>query len=180
MKEKKKLILNTEITFENKNYYYVDIGKAKDWKPSFRLWVNREVTLAFYDNKGKEILFILLPAICTKVERTEDGTIIMRKNEEGYHTYYLDALICGYSGESNFEVVNDPDALIYIFEEYQSPKGNLGIKRGGLITSKKTELIIKAIINGRDINEEYFLKLDLDGNKEEIEIPNFKDMKLLE
>jgi len=176
---KDKIILNKK-EFEGRTFFYNDFGCARHYRTSFRLWINKNLVKNEMNPEGKEVYYIELPCKNAKIEKTEKGTIVMRNNDS-YNTYYLEPIICGYRGQSTFEIINDPEALIYVFEEYESPRGNLGIKRGGIISSKKTKLIIQVTKTGRDINNYiYYLKLDLDGNNEEIEVPNIEDLQLLE
>jgi hypothetical protein len=170
--KKDKIILN-EKSFEDKTFYYNDLGCARHWNPSFRLWINKTLVLT-----EKNENYIEFPLKGAKVEKTEKGTLVLRKDEK-YNTFYLPTRSCGFRGKSWFSVINDMDALIYTFEEYESPRGNLGIKRGGIISSQKNEIILRIESNGRAGYESYYMKMDVDGNVEAIELPP-EDFSLLE
>jgi len=164
-------------SFEGKDFYYIDFGSAKHWQPSFRLWVNKSLISIEKNENGEDVYFIELPIRGAKVEKTEKETLVLRKDEE-YNTFYLPTQSCGYRGESWFSIVNDPERDVYVFENYESPRGNLGIKRGGLIVSKKDEIMVMVESNGREGYSNHHMKINLNGDAEGIEL-NKDEMELL-
>jgi len=164
-------------SFENKDFYFTDFGSARHWRPSFRLWVNKSLVLTEKNENNEEVYYIELPIRGAKIEKTEKGTLVMRK-EEGYNIFFLPTRSCGYRGESWFSVVDDPESNVYVFENYESPRGNLGIKRGGLIVTKKDEITVMVESNGREGYSNYHMKINLNGDAEGIEL-NKDEMELL-
>ena len=114
---------------EGRQFFYLDVGSEDHGRPSFRLWVNRKlVQEEIKDDQIKH--YLNFPVINAGVVRTEKGTLVLRPAQD---TVTYNVLIpCGYRGSSYLEVLN-PEAQIFLYDEYSSPRGNLGVSQGAII-----------------------------------------------
>ena len=114
---------------EGKRFFYMDVGSEDHGRPSFRLWVSQKlVQEEIKDDQIKH--YLKFPVINAGIVRTEKGTLVLRPTQD---TVTYNVLIpCGYRGSSYLEVLN-PEAQIFLYDEYSSPRGNLGVSQGAII-----------------------------------------------
>ena len=117
---------------EGKRFFYMDVGSEVHGRPSFRLWVSgRLVQEEIKDNQIKH--YLKFPVINAGIVRTEKGTPVLRPTQ---NTVTYNVLIpCGYRGGSSLEVVSPEMSQVYLYEEYSSPRGNLGVSQGAIIVA---------------------------------------------
>jgi hypothetical protein len=115
---------------EERLLFYVDVGSEDHGRPSFRLWVSRRlVKQELRDNQVE--YFVEFPILNAGVTRTEKGILVLRP---ALRTIVYNVLVpCGYRGSSSLEVVSPGGAQVYLYEEYSSPRGNLGVSQGAII-----------------------------------------------
>ena len=117
---------------EGKKFFYMDIGSETHGRPSFRLWVSGR--LVQQETKDNQVYYFLrFPVLDAGIVRTEKGTLVLRPIPD--LIVYNILVPCGYRGYASFEVVSPEMALVYPYEEYHSPLGNLGVSQGGIIVA---------------------------------------------
>lgn len=112
---------------------YVDIGAGFHGRPSFRLWISEK--LLSQAEGGKE--FLAFPARAAVV-KTEKGSLVLRPAED--KTTYNILVDSGFRGGAELEVLT-PGAEVYRYEEYASPRGNLGISSGAIVVVPATAVL---------------------------------------
>jgi hypothetical protein len=171
----KRISLNRK-DVEGRTFYYADIGSENHGRPTFILWVSSKLV-----QRNEEGEFIEFPIINARIYTTEKGNHIL-KPTEGWNVYYL-YTPCGYRGESYIEVIEPQDAEILFFENWMSPRGNLGISRGALVSTASERVIYKWKRTGRLYGSpsQGITFLYLDGKEETIEdfdsIEEFKELE---
>lgn len=130
---------------EGKKFYYVDFGSETHGRKSFRLWLSSRLITKEKTKDGQEIEVIKFP-IKAYVERKESGTLVLKPSE---NCWTFDVYVpCGYRGDGTIDIRSDFETVHWYYE-YQSPKGNLGISAGGLITTKNNYVKIRWERTGR-------------------------------
>jgi hypothetical protein len=153
---------------EGKIYFYKDWGSEVHGKTSFRLWINRK--LVKFDEEGEP--YIEFPCVNAKIMRTEKGNLVLR-GCEGWVVFRV-GVICGYRGESYFEILDPKDCEIFEYKKFSSPIGSLGISRYALVnvpcSGLDTTLKVKYSRTGRLYGEpsEWITIYYLNGTKDEI------------
>jgi len=137
----KKIKLQKKVV-EGKTFYYIDIGKEEHYRPSFRLWINRQLVQT--DEGGEYISF---PIQNARVIRTEKGNYVLRP-EENWNTFKV-GVLCGYRGTSTFKVLEPAEAEIFSYKEYASQLGSLGISEYALVSVKSDKVKIRWERTGR-------------------------------
>ena len=113
---------------EGKRFYYKDFGSESHGRTSFRLWVHPSFVQK--DEKGKP--FFELPTKGHLEQGKSSYTVILRRGEKWIYDV---GIRCGYRGGSSFEILNDPNAKVFKYYEYRSPRGSLGISTYALVES---------------------------------------------
>ena len=140
----KRLSLNYRET-EGRQFFYGDIGSEAHGRPSFRLWVSGR--LVQKETKDSQVYYFLeFPVLNAGIVRTEKGTLVLRPLEDSI-TYNV-LVPCGYRGGSSLEVVN-PDAQMFLYDEYSSPRGNLGVSQGAIIVAPLGSIRVRWERTGR-------------------------------
>jgi len=141
----KRLSLNYRET-EGRQFFYGDIGSEAHGRPSFRLWVSGR--LVQKETKDSQVYYFLkFPVINAGIVRTEKGTLVLRPAQD---TVTYNVLVsCGYRGSSSFEVVSPEMTQVYLYEEYSSPLGNLGVSQGGIVVAPLGSIKFKWERTGR-------------------------------
>lgn len=131
---------------EGKQFFYVDMGWEDHGRPSFRLWVSGR--LVQKETKDSQVYYFLeFPVLNAEITRTEKGTLVLRPAQD---TVTYNVLIpCGYRGDSYLEVVSPEMAQVYLYEEYSSPRGNLGVSQGAIIVAPLGSIKFKWERTGR-------------------------------
>ena len=131
---------------EGKRFFYMDVGSEVHGRPSFRLWVSgRLVQEEIKDNQIKH--YLKFPVINAGIVRTEKGTLVLRPTQ---NTVTYNVLIpCGYRGGSSLEVVSPEMSQVYLYEEYSSPRGNLGVSQGAIIVAPLGSIRVRWERTGR-------------------------------
>jgi len=132
---------------EGKRFFYMDVGSEVHGRPSFRLWVSgRLVQEEIKDDQIKHY-YLKFPVINAGIVRTEKGTLVLRPAQD---TVTYNVLVsCGYRGSSSFEVVSPEMTQVYLYEEYSSPLGNLGVSQGGMVVAPLGSIKFKWERTGR-------------------------------
>ncbi len=137
-----RLSLNYRET-EGKQFFYVDVGSETHDRPSFRLWVSGRLVQK-ETKDGQVYYFLKFPVLNAGIARTEKGTLVLRPMPDSV-TYNV-LVSCGYRGSSSFKVVSPEMTQIYLYEEYSSPLGNLGVSQGGIVVAQAV-----SEYNGREV-----------------------------
>lgn len=153
---------------EGKTFYFVDFGSEGHGRPSFRLWVHKN--LVSFD---EDTCMLELPITAELREGKSPYTIIARPSDAYWIAEYY--VSCGYRGDGRFEVVdpNREEVKLFKYTRFSSPRGNLGISEGALIQipvqyrKVKLHWVKSGRLYGRP-NEGY-VNLYSDGRVEEIE-----------
>ena len=141
----KRLPLNYRET-DGKQFFYVDIGSEVHGRPSFRLWVSGR--LVQKETKDNQVYYFLeFPVLNAGIARTEKGTLVLRPAQDNV-TYNV-LVPCGYRGGSSLEVVSPEMAQVYLYEEYSSPRGNLGVSQGAIIVAPLGSIRVRWERTGR-------------------------------
>jgi|GEM_PF-1398415 len=131
-----------------RKFPFIDIGEEDHGKPSFRLWVSGrfvrpriidahavwdEERQTWYHPKVQDGYEVIFPVPNARIERTQKGSLVMRPHE-GSMVYNI-MVLCGYRGGADIDVVSlDFDSEdVFRYQEYRSPRGNLGIDAGALV-----------------------------------------------
>lgn len=131
---------------EGKQFFYVDMGSETHGRPSFRLWVSGR--LVQKETKDSQVYYFLeFPVLNAGITRTEKGTLVLRPAQD---TVTYNVLIpCGYRGDSYLEVVSPETTQVYLYEEYSSPRGNLGVSQGGIVVAPLGSIKVQWDRSGR-------------------------------
>jgi len=127
---------------EGKKFYFMDLGNERNFQ---RVWINSfyfESELRGIMNEYKEVLGVFRNA---RVEKTQKGNIIIRK---GDRNLFFIMVKCGYRGSSSIKVLGNDNDVIQ-FDYYHSPRGNLGISSGVVVSTKRDSIKIEWKRSGR-------------------------------
>ena len=124
----------------------MDLGSETHGCPSFRLWVSQKlVQEEIKDDQIKH--YLKFPVINAGIVRTEKGTLVLRPAQD---TVTYNVLIPrGYRGGSYLEVVSPEMTQVYLYEEYSSLRGNLGVSQGAIIVAPLGSIKFKWERTGR-------------------------------
>lgn len=147
---------------EKNKYYYIDFGSEDHGKPSFRLWISNKLIKT---EENKE--YIELPISNISIKKTEKGTIVLKQGNENLFKIFIP---CGYRGGASYELLTQITEE-YKFYIYHSPKGNLGVDTGALLTTNLNYVKYKWNRTGRTYGEakEGISIIYLDGKTENID-----------
>jgi len=129
---------------EGKKFYHFDIGG--DERHIKRIWINSlyyETELKKNLDEYNETVGILKNA---KVEKTNKGNYVIRKGNENL---FFIMIRCGYRGTSRLEAIEIGKEKVVEFDYYHSPKGNLGISFGAIISTAENSVKVRWIRTGR-------------------------------
>lgn len=130
---------------EGKRFFYMDVGSEVHGRPSFRLWVTQK--LVQEEIKDNQIKHYLKFPVNAEIVKTEKGTLVLRPAQD---TVTYNVLIpCGYRGSSSLEVVSPETAQVYLYKEYSSPLGNLGVSKGGIVVAPLGSIKVQWDRSGR-------------------------------
>ena len=149
---------------EGNIFYFSKIGEEEHGKPSFLLWINKNVPLK-QDECG---IFIEFPIKNSKIRITEKGNFVLYPSI-GW-TVFKVGVPCGYRGTSTFEVL-EPKIEIEVlpFKCFSSQLGNLGISSYALISTKSSNVKIRWERSGRTYGDPICgITIYYDNGKEEI------------
>ena len=156
-------------------FYRTSFGYVRHGRPSFHIWVNRR--LIQYEN---ECFFFTLGK-GKRIKTTEKGNYVVVPDEE--YSIFIIGWKSGYRGTSDYEIISGNVELELPFEDWASPRGNLGVSTYALLSVHGDRVIAKLTRTGRlygDAPEkvvEYVAKEDM---VEERELPPacFEDTEL--
>ena len=152
--------------FDDKVFYFVDVGKEIHGKKSFRLWINRKL-VPQPDKDG--IIKMNFPIVGAKVIKTEKGNYVLRPQQGWWTGAFIK--FCGYRGISECTVIKPEDVVLVRYKIFASPQGNLGISEGVLFSAPESEpVLIQWKRTGRLYGSEPkgMVKLYANGTMEEI------------
>jgi len=130
---------------EGKKFFYMDVGSETHGRPSFRLWVTQK--LVQEEIKDNQIKHYLKFPVNAEIVKTEKGTLVLRPAQD---TVTYNVLIpCGYRGSSSLGVVSPETAQVYLYKEYSSPLGNLGVSKGGIVVAPLGSIKVQWDRSGR-------------------------------
>jgi len=132
---------------DGKRYYYFDLGSEVHYRPTYRVWVHP--SLVEKEIKDEKISFyVKLPLKGVDVfPGKHPKTLVIRPGGRNLFYFYCPP---GYRGESEFEVVEaSPATEVYLFFEYQSERGSLGVGRGALIATESDKVVVEWRRTGR-------------------------------
>jgi hypothetical protein len=162
---------------EGKKFFYMDVGSETHGRPSFRLWVSGRLVQKETEDSH---YFLEFPVLNAGISRTEKGTLVLRPAQD---TVAYNVLIpCGYRGGSYLEVVSPEMTQVYLYEEYSSPRGNLGVSQGAIIVAPLGSIKFKWERTGRLYGSAPtgITKLYPDGREETIDqVEDVEDLKEL-
>jgi len=127
---------------EGKEYYYINLGSEDHFK---KIWINSfyfENELRGIMNEYKEVLGVFRNA---RIEKTEKGNLVIKK---GSNNLFFVLVKCGYRGSSKIEVLSKNDNVVE-FDFYHSPRGNLGISSGAIISTAENSVKVRWSRSGR-------------------------------
>jgi hypothetical protein len=150
--------------FEGKVFYYVEIGSESHGKPTYLLWIHKELLNDELIEK-KEFVF---PVRGARLEQKGEDVLVL-KPDEGRNVFYF-MKQCGYRGSSKVEVVDCDGCKVYRFWVYRSPRGSLGVSEGVLVETSKDMIKVKWGRTGRLYGApgRGITVLHLDGREEEL------------
>jgi hypothetical protein len=129
---------------EGKVFYYCPFGSETHGTPSFILWVSSK--LVEKDEEGRD--YLKFPAVNAKIIKTDKGNYVLKKID-GWITYNV-GVRCGYRGSSSYKLINPiGDEIQIVYRVYESPRGNLGISKYGIISTRQDPLRISYERTGR-------------------------------
>jgi len=131
-----------------RKFPFIDIGEEDHGKPSFRLWVSGrfvrphiidahavwdEERQTWYHPKVQDGYEVVFPVHDARIEKTPKGSLVLRPYNGGIVHNIM--VLCGYRGGADIDVVSlDFDSEdVFRYQEYRSPRGNLGIDAGALV-----------------------------------------------
>lgn len=122
--------MGTRLEVNKKEYdgqvlYYIDFGDAGR---GFRLWVSS----ALVEREGQKE-FITVPMTGVVIKKTDKGTLVLKRGEDNL---FVLSQRCGYRGKSRIVVVSPVREQIPYWE-YHSPRGNLGVSMGMVVTTDR-------------------------------------------
>jgi hypothetical protein len=123
--------------FDDKVFYFVDVGKEIHGKKSFRLWINRKL-VPQPDKDG--IIKMNFPIVGVKVIKTEKGNYVLRPQQGWWTSIFIK--YSGYRGISKCEILSPKDIISIPYKIFESPQGNLGISEGLLFSAPESEVVI--------------------------------------
>jgi hypothetical protein len=130
---------------EGKTFYFLPIGSEVHGRPTFILWVSSR--LVQKDNESNTE-FVEFPIAGAKINKTEKGTLVL-KPEKGWNVFCI-FKGCGYRGHSEIEIFPLPDSSeVFWFEEYSSPRGNLGVSTGAIVSTTADKVVWRWKRTGR-------------------------------
>jgi len=139
-------VLNLKVKtneIEGKKFYFVEVGSERNIK---RIWINSlyyETELKKNLDEYNETVGILKNA---KLEKTIKGNYVIRKGNENL---FFIMIRCGYRGTSRLESIGIEKEKVVEFDYFHSPKGNLGISLGAIISTAESSIKVRWIRTGR-------------------------------
>lgn len=131
-KERKERFIAWRKIVDDKELFYVEIGKEDFGKPSFRIWVNPN--LLIFSEKFEFGGHLYIPKENVNILETDGKNLILKEGEYNLFNVYTE---CGYRGQSEIEVIS-PAVAIYKYKTYKSERGSLGISSGALVLTKES------------------------------------------
>jgi len=160
-------IIPQKTEWEGKEFYYSDIGSEFHGKKSFRLWISPKL---IYED------FVPFPCL-GQILKVESGFVL----NPGDKTVYNIIVHCGFRGTASLEVLT-PGAEVFIYHNYRSPLGSLGVDEGAIVVVHLGEpLKVKWHRSGRLYGEpaEGISVIYPDGTVKEYEVPNEEELNTL-
>ncbi|MEN3039820.1 MAG: hypothetical protein ABDI07_11870, partial [Candidatus Kryptonium sp.] len=145
---------------DGKSYYLSPWGSGFHGRVSFYTWYNFRVL--DFQNQDKPVAKFPIQG---KIEKGQkENVYIIRPDEERIVFPFITK--CGFRGSSKILEINPSPEIVLRFEEYKSPRGNLGVSEGALIQVRRSDfpLKIKVKYTGRLYGDPpemiYLLKLE--------------------
>jgi len=135
---------------EGSKFFYLDIGSEVHGRKSFRLWIAGRLVKREEDEwngKKYERFYVEFPLKGARIEKTEKGNLVLR-SADGWVTYDV-YVPCGYRGGSEVEILEPEDRIELDYFVYRSPRGNLGISHGKLVSAKSRSIKFRWKRSGR-------------------------------
>ena len=130
--------------YGDKVYYYVKIGSEAHGKPTYLMWIHRELLSDELIEKGE----FVFPVRGARVESKGEDVLVL-KPDKGRNVFYF-VKECGYRGSSKLEVVDcGDDCKVYKFWIYKSPRGSVGVSEGVLVETSKDIVKVRWNRTGR-------------------------------
>ena len=157
--------------FEDKEFYYVDVGQESHGRPSYRLWVSSHFVAQ--DEYGRP--YIQFPTVHADIVVTEKGNKVL-KPTSGMNVFYI-FQECGYRGDSSIEILS-PHEKAFKFLIFSSPVGSLGASEGYLVATKESFVKYRWKRTGRLYGSpsKGITAIYVDGKVEELPVDDVSDI----
>jgi hypothetical protein len=150
-----------ERNLENKKFKYVEVGAEEFFKPSAIIWIKDEELISYG--------YLEFPMKNVDLIQISEKHYVLTKGDKNLYYIIVNAPRGGTSEIEPSTFVNKT----YLFKEYKSKKGRLGISAGALVLTKKEEITVKWTKEEEDGKKEKgIVSINIDGDviEEELEI----------